>query len=103
MTCSHFAVSSRRIIALDGVPPSLLHQHRIGMAYSTGEFPETGDCVRNKEGRRGVVTHILRWDSGYSELIIGWDDGTTGIRYTVQEDFELLRRRGEREIALSRR
>lgn len=34
--------------------------------------------MRDKDGRRSVVTHILTWDTGYSELIIGWDDGRLG-------------------------
>jgi hypothetical protein len=66
----------------------------------TGEFPEVGDriCDRRQD-RFGTVTHILMWGSSSDELVIEWEDGTVGIRYTAHEDFALIHRR-DREAAL---
>jgi hypothetical protein len=35
------------------------------------------------------------WGSAASELVIKWEDGTTGIRHGVFKDFELLYRQLE--------
>ena len=63
------------------------------MPYNTGETPEVGDRIFDLEGRLGAVTHVIMWGSGRTELVIKWDDGTTGIRYLTHEDFELVRRK----------
>jgi hypothetical protein len=60
------------------------------MPYNTGQIPKVGDCIADKQHRRGIVSHIMRLGSTASELVIKWEDGTTGIRYTTPEDFELL-------------
>ena len=73
------------------------------MPYSTGETPEVGDQIFDLQQRYGIVTHIVMWGSAQSELIIEWEDGTIGIRYTVLEDSELLSRRSGKENVLSER
>ena len=65
------------------------------MAYNTGEIPKVGDCICDKHHRRGVVSRILMWGSATAELVIRWEDGTTGIRHRMSEDFELLYRQLE--------
>ena len=72
------------------------------MAYRKGEHPEVRDYVRDRNNRRGIVTHVMMWGSGRCELVVEWEDGTIGIRYTAHEDFELLRRQGEEIVLPSR-
>jgi len=72
------------------------------MPYNTGEVAEAGDRVCNAKARLGVVTHVIMWGSEQSELVIRWEDGTTGIRYATHEDFELLGRK-DHEIVLPAR
>lgn len=59
----------------------------------TGEFPEVGDRIRDRCSRYGTVSHVVMWGSGRAELVIQWEDGTVGIRYTAHEDFALIHRR----------
>lgn len=70
------------------------------MPYVTGEYPEVGDRVCDKHHKYGTVTHIILWGSSRSELVIEWEDGTVGIRYTVPEDFGLMHRKDEQDIIL---
>lgn len=69
------------------------------MPYVTGENPEACDLVSDRFGRTGTVTHVIMWGSICSELVIEWDDGTTGIRYAVHEDLELLSRRERQRLS----
>ena len=72
------------------------------MPCNTGEVAEVGDRVCDTKGRLGVVTHVIMWGSEQSELVIRWENGITGIRYTTHEDFELLGRKDD-EIVLPAR
>jgi hypothetical protein len=40
------------------------------------------------------------WGSSRSELVIRWEDGTVGIRYTNHEDFELIGRQEDEAVGL---
>jgi hypothetical protein len=72
------------------------------MPYNTGEIAKVGDRVCDRHQRYGVVTHVIMWGSGKSELVIEWEDDTIGIRYVSHEDFELIGRRDD-EIVLPAR
>lgn len=73
------------------------------MPYVGGEHPEVGDKVCDKHRRGGIVTHVIMWGSIRSELVIEWEDGTVGIRYTNPENVELLGRRGDKELVITTR
>ena len=63
------------------------------MNYSSGENPEVGDVVRDGQGKVGFVAYIVHFNNNRQELVIDWDDGTVGIRYSTLDDLSLLRRR----------
>lgn len=56
--------------------------------YSTGETPKVGDRINDKRGRVGTVTAAS--DGGV--FTIRWDDGGSGINYTMIEKFMLISR-----------
>jgi hypothetical protein len=63
--------------------------------YATGEQPEARDRLCDRRRRYGTVTRVVMWGSERAELVIRWDDGTIGIRNTIQENFELISRQNE--------
>ena len=63
------------------------------MPYISGETPELGDRVCDSAQRSGTVTYIFH-TRAVTELIVDWDDGTTGIHYQP-EDFVLIERVNE--------
>ena len=81
--------------------PFLRRRIQLDMPYVSGEHPEVGDRVCDRHRRIGVVTHVIMWGSVRSELVIEWEDGTVGIRYTIPENFELLDRRGNKELVIT--
>jgi hypothetical protein len=40
-----------------------------------------GDEVSDADRRRGVVTHLVSTEAEDVEMVIEWEDGTTGIRH----------------------
>ena len=69
------------------------------MPYCTGEEPMVGDAVSDKERRVGTVTHIMHYGGGPAELVIEWEDGTTGIRYCCHEELMLIERRNTESVS----
>jgi hypothetical protein len=67
------------------------------MPYASGETPEVGDRISNREDRIGAVAYVSTDWAGNLELTIRWDDGVVAIRYKKLEDFTLIRRAPERE------
>ena len=65
------------------------------MPYLSGELPERGDRIVDKNERAGTVTHVLLSDDeDYPlELVIKWDDGIVGIRYWQHNRFMLIERK----------
>ena len=68
-------------------------QHRIVMPYFTGQEPMVGDAVSDRDRRVGFVTHIIQFGVNPPELVIDWEDGTTGIGYFDHEALVLVERR----------
>jgi len=62
------------------------------MPYATGQEPRVGDAVCDRGRRIGTVTHIMHRGVTPGELVIEWDDGTIGIRYSCHETLMLLER-----------
>ena len=48
--------------------------------YISGEVPTLGDLVSDSSSRSGIVTRFLLFGDDL-ELIVEWEDGTTGIRH----------------------
>ena len=67
--------------------------------YVSGEGPALGDRVSNSSNRTGTVTRFLYFGDA-AELVVEWDDGTTGIRY-LPEDFILVERAPKETISVS--
>ena len=67
--------------------------HRIVMPYFTGQEPMVGDAVSDRDRRIGFVTHIIHFGANPPELVIDWEDGTTGIGYFDYEALVLVERR----------
>jgi hypothetical protein len=67
------------------------------MCYGTGEDPLIGDIVGDKSHRTGAVRYFIQYDTGVEELVILYDDGTTGIRH-YPDDIILIARKSPDEI-----
>ena len=65
--------------------------------YISGEIPALGDRVSDRSLRSGIVTRFLFFGD-VSELVVEWDDGTTGIRYQP-EDFVLVERAPKKAVS----
>lgn len=65
------------------------------MPYATGEIPTVGDIVADSRGRVGTVTHLIHYGGPPEELVIKWDDGTVGIRYSRFDRLKLIERVNE--------
>ena len=51
-----------------------------------------GSIVTDNERRSGFVSHIVHYGDGPEELVIQWDDGTLGIRYSRFDKLALVGR-----------
>ena len=62
------------------------------MPYASGENPRLRDRITNEEGRVGTLLDIAKDRGGISELIVRWDDGVVGLRYSYAGNFRLISR-----------
>ena len=62
--------------------------------YATGQKPDLGDVVSDKNARVATVTHMIHYRAAPAELVIEWEDGTIGIRHSCYEALMLVGREG---------
>jgi hypothetical protein len=68
------------------------------LPYVSGEIPALGDRVSGSSNRTGTVTRFLFFGDD-PELVVEWDDGTTGIRYQAA-DFVLVERAAKETVSV---
>jgi hypothetical protein len=62
--------------------------------YATGQKPDLGDVVSDKNARVATVTYMIHYGAAPAELVIEWEDGTIGIRHSCYEALMLVGREG---------
>lgn len=65
------------------------------MIYSSGEYAETGDLVKNERGELGTVVEVRAL-----EIVIKWDKGVLHLEYPSGDSLTLVARATPKTIEL---